>query len=232
MNRIVAIFLLTVSIPAFSQNTKESVDPFTKIDVFGPFEVELIKSDKNGYTIDYRGYDAENIIREVNRGQLKLKLRNKHYFNEWTNDYPRSRYIKVKVYYTDLQEVRAQAGAIVSAQEVLKSKNLSLHGGMGAEMNLAILSKNLYTKVTMGATVELEGRVENLDVKASMGGLLKASRLESKTAYIDATMGADVDVRALDEIEISAGFGAVVNYTGGPTVRHANKNFGAEVRGN
>lgn len=232
MKQFTILLFLAFSATVFSQPDKEFADPFTKIDVFGPFEVELIKAEKSSYTIDYRGFDSDNVFREVNRGQLKLKLRSKHYFNEWSNDYPRSRYIRVKVYYTELQEVRAQAGAIVSAKEVLKSKNLSLHGGMGAELNLVVVSKNLFTKVTMGATVDLEGRVENLDVKASMGGVLKASQLESKTAYVDASMGAEVDVRATEEIEVSAGFGASVNYTGGPTVRQTSKNFGAEIRGN
>jgi hypothetical protein len=232
MKRILAFFLITASLSVFAQKSAETVEAFTRIDVFGPFEVELIKADKDAVELDYRGFDRDNIVREVSRGQLRLKLRNKHYFNEWTSDYPRSRYMRVKVYYTDLQEVKAQAGAIVTTYEVLKSKNLAIHGGMGAELRMDILSKNLFTKVTMGAIIELEGRTDNLDVKASMGGVLKASQLYSKNVLVDASMGAEVDVRAIEEIEVNAGFGASVDYTGGPNVRHTNKNFGGEVRGN
>lgn len=99
-------------------------------------------------------------------------------------------------------------------------------------MRLDVLAKNLYTKINMGAIVELEGQTERMEVKANMGAILKASRLDSKIAYVSANMGAEVDVRATEEIEISAGFGSTVDYTGGPTVRHTSKNFGAEVRGN
>ena len=47
-------------------------------------------------------------------------------------------------------------------------------------------------------------------------------------------MGADVMVNVTEELEASAGFGAQVDYIGGPAVRHTSKNFGGEVnrRGN
>jgi hypothetical protein len=115
---------------------------------------------------------------------------------------------------------------------VLKSRNLALQSSMGAEMRMDVLAKNLITKVTMGGIMDVEGKSETLDIKANMGGVLKASHLESKLVYVSASMGAEVDVRATDEIEINAGFGAIVNYTGDPSVRHTTKNFGAEVRGN
>lgn len=232
-NSLFSLLFILFGLVGFGQKSPETVESFNKIDVFGPFKVELIKADKVAIEMDYRGIDRDDIITEVRNEQLRLKVRNKHYMNEWTsNDYPRSQYIKVRVYYTELKEVEAQAGAEVFSNEILKSKNLGLECSMGAEVRLNILSKNLYAKVNMGGMLELEGRTEIVDVKANMGGMLRASRLESKSAFVDASMGAEVQVRATQEIEVNAGFGAVVNYTGGPNVRHTSKNFGAEVRGN
>jgi hypothetical protein len=231
MIRLFSLLFILASFSAIAQKS-ENTPEFTKIDVFGPFEVELIKSEKNEVQIDYRNFSKDNVIREISRGELKLKVRNKHYVDEWTSDYPRSRYMKVKIYYSELNEVKAQAGAIVFTKGTLKSKNLALHSGMGAELEMNILSKNLYVKVTMGGVAELEGQTENMEVKASMGGEMKASRLESRRTYVDASMGAEVRVWATEEIDVNAGFGADVSYIGGPSVRHSNKNFGAEVRGN
>ncbi|MCU0398075.1 MAG: DUF2807 domain-containing protein [Cyclobacteriaceae bacterium] len=232
MKHLFFVISLIISTLGYSQKSVEKFDSFDKIDVFGPFEVELIKADKNEVVMDYRGFDRDNIISEVSRGELQLKLRNKHYMNEWTSDYPRSRYVKVTVYYTELTDIKAQAGAEVYTVDVLKSRNLALQSSMGAEMRMDVLAKNLITKVTMGGIMDVEGKSETLDIKANMGGVLKASHLESKLVYVSASMGAEVDVRATDEIEINAGFGAIVNYTGDPSVRHTTKNFGAEVRGN
>jgi len=102
---------------------------------------------------------------------------------------------------------------------------------MGAEVSLDVLAKNLYLKSTMGAVARLSGHTEYMEVKSTMGGVIKAAQLQSKTAYIKASMGAEVFVFVTDEIEVAAGLGAVVDYMGSPGVRHTNTNFGAEVRG-
>lgn len=231
MKYLITFLILVVSFSAHAQKAVESVDSFTKIDVFGPFEVELIKADRELLELDYRGIEPENIVAEVSRGELKLKLRNKHYMNDWkSDDYPRSKYVRVRVYYSELNEIHAQAGAEVFSKSTIKSRNLALECSMGAEMDLDIIAKNLYAKANMGAVVKLTGQAETFEAKANMGGVLKASQLLSKVVYVNANMGAEVKVNVLEEIKISAGFGATVDYTGSPNVRHTNKNFGAEVR--
>ncbi|MBX2945619.1 MAG: DUF2807 domain-containing protein [Cyclobacteriaceae bacterium] len=230
MKHLITLLILITGLSATAQKSTETIGSFTKIDVFGPFEVELIKADRESLELDYRGIDPEHIVTEVNRGELKLKLRNKHYMNEWKDDFPRSKYIRAKVYYTELTDLRAQAGAEIFSQGTLKSRNLALDCSMGAVMQLDVVSKNLYTKANMGAEVNLTGQAETFEVKANMGAVLKASQLLSKIVYVNANMGAEVKVKALDEIEVSAGFGATVDYTGNPNVRHTNRNFGAEVR--
>ncbi|HRJ28366.1 MAG TPA: head GIN domain-containing protein [Cyclobacteriaceae bacterium] len=230
MKYFISLLILIASLSVKAQKPNETIGSFSKIDVFGPFEVELIKADSESLALDYRGVDPEDIVAEVSRGELKLKLRNKHYMNEWKDDFPRSKYIRARVYYTELTDVRAQAGAEVFSTSTLKSRNLALDCSMGAEMQLDVISKNLYTKATMGAVIKLTGQAETFEAKANMGAELKASQLLSKVVYVNANMGAEVKVNALEEIEISAGFGATVDYTGSPNVRHTNRNFGAEVR--
>lgn len=225
--------ILVWLVPACALGQKKVLNPesFSAIEVFGPFKVELIKSDKNRIEIYFEDIDSDDVVAEVSRNTLKLKLRNRHYFNDWESEKAWDDYIRVKVYYTDIDEIKAQAGAIVSATGRLKSKNLAIDSGMGAEVSLDVLAKNLYLKSTMGAVARLSGNTEYMEVKSSMGGVIKAAQLQSKTAYIKASMGAEVFVFVTDEIEVAAGLGAVVDYMGSPGVRHTNTNFGAEVRG-
>ncbi|MDL5049463.1 DUF2807 domain-containing protein [Oscillatoria amoena NRMC-F 0135] len=207
------------------------MEQFNTLDIFGPFHVELIHSDQNRIELDYHGIDSENVIAGVSRNTLRLKLRNKQYFHDWGSESKRrSEYIRAKVYYTDIDQINAQAGAIVTTTSQLKSKNLIIECSMGAEVSLEILSKNFYLKSNMGAITRLNGYTEYLEVKSSMGGVVKATRLQSKVAYVKASMGSEVFVCATDELEVSAGLGAVVDYTGSPTVRHTNSNLGAEIR--
>lgn len=230
MRKILVSLTFLISIASSAQENAIAIGPFTRIDIFGPFQVELIKADNNAMAME--DVDSDHIIQEVRNGELRLKFRNKHYIDTWTSDgYPRQ-YIHAKIYYTELSEVRAQAGAEVFSEGIIKTRSLTLDCSMGAKMDMEVLTKEVYANVKMGAIVDLEGATKSLEVKASMGGIINANRLASSTTLVNARMGAEVNVNAGKEIEVNAGFGAVVNYSGDPTVRHTHKNFGAEVSGN
>ena len=231
MKQVLILLTVLISIASSAQENAVPIGSFTSIDIFGPFKVELIKSDKDAIDME-DDIDRHHIIREVRNGKLRLRFKNKHYIDSWTSDGSSRHYIHAKLYYTGLNEIRAQAGAEVYSEGVLLAKALTLDCSMGAKMDMEVLSKEVHTTVSMGAIVDLAGATKNLEVKASMGGVVNARRLASSTTLVNARMGAEVDVNASKEIEINAGFGAMVNYAGDPTVRHTHKNFGAEVRGN
>jgi hypothetical protein len=231
---VLALFLAIGSV-GYSQKTTLKLTSFNGVDAFGPFEIELIKSEIEYIEIDYRGIDKEKVISEVQRGVVKLKLKTSHFFSDWDeHEYRKSEYVLVKVYYKDIDIIEAQAGALVTSRERLKSKYLTIESSMGAEVTLDVIVKEINTKTTMGGILDISGQAEKLEAYANMGGVLKASHLESKIVFVKATMGADVIVNVIDELEASAGFGAVIDYVGGPSVRHTNKSMGGEVhrRGN
>jgi len=222
--------LLLISTLGFSQKSQKELSGFKALDVFGPFDIELIKSDKEYAEIDLNGIDQEDVLIEVQKDILKLKIKNRHYFSEWRDDsHRKADYVTVKIYYRDIDVLEAQAGAVVYSKQTLKSKYLHLECSMGAEVKLDILSKEVEAISNMGGVLELSGQTEEFDVKANMGGVLKASHLESKIVYVKASMGADVIVNVIEELDASAGFGANVDYVGGPTVRHTSSNMGGEV---
>ncbi|MFZ2905815.1 MAG: head GIN domain-containing protein [Cyclobacteriaceae bacterium] len=228
---IVLIFIVS---NAWAQRMTRELSSFRDIDIFGPFEVTLVKSDKEKAEIDFRGIDKEDVIVDAEKGVLKLKIKNRHYIDDWKNDRQHHKYILVTVYYTDIDMIEASAGAVVTTDGTLKSKYLSVDCTMGAEVTLDIFTEKAELISNMGAVLEVTGQTNHIEVNANMGGVLKAAHLESKTAYVKANMGADVTVNVMEELEASAGFGAQVEYIGGPSVRHTSKNFGGEVnrRGN
>lgn len=223
------VFLSIISATAFSQKTSLQIPSFTEVDVFGPFDVKLIKSESERADIDFNGIEKEDIIYEYKNGVLRLKMKNSHYMDEWKNDSRHSKYVLVNVYYKDIDIIDAGAGALVTSRELVKSKYLSVDCAMGAEVTLDILAKKVQAIANMGGVLTLTGQTEHLEVKANMGGVLKASQLESKTVYVKANMGADVIVNASEEIDVTAGFGASVDYVGSPSVRNTSSNFGGEV---
>lgn len=230
MKRLFSIvFLAFFTTVGFGQKTTLQIPSFTDIDVFGPFDVRLIKSESERAEIDFNGIDKEDLIYEFKSGTLRLKMRNSHYMDEWKNDSRHSKYVLVTVYYKDIDVVEAGAGAVVTSKEEVKSKYLLVECTMGAEVTLDIRAKKVEAVSNMGGILDLSGVTEHLEAKANMGGVLKAAHLESKTVYVKANMGADVTVNASEEIDISAGFGATVDYVGSPSVRNSSTNFGGEV---
>jgi hypothetical protein len=226
-------FFTTFSALVSAQQSKKDLAHFTVIDAFGPFEIELIKSDHESIDINYRGIKSEDLIVDVHNEVLKLKIKNRHFINEWkssSNDYYRNDdYVKVKIYYKDIDAIEIEAGSKVFSRETLKSKNLELIANMGAEVDLELLSQNVGIQSSMGAIIKLSGRTENLEIRTSMGTEIRTTSLKAKKAYIKASMGSAVRVSVTDEIDASAGWGAVIDYEGGPTVHRSSTSMGAEI---
>jgi hypothetical protein len=224
------IFLFClISLVGYSQ--KEELNPFTAIDVFGPFEIELIKADKEGIDMKAINVDKDDLTVEVHRGQLILKLRTRHFLTDWDSDkFKNEPRIKTKIYYKQLDDIKIAAGASLESEEIIESKKLVIEGSMGAETDLKTKAETMYVRSSMGATMNLRGETDFLEVKANMGAVLNATRLESKSVLVRASMGSDVNVFASEEVDIDASMGASVRYSGEPTVRHTNTKIGADVR--
>jgi hypothetical protein len=229
MKKISVLLFCLISLAGYSQ--KQELNPFTEIDVFGPFQIELIKSDKEAIDMEVINVDKNDLTVEVHRGQLVLKLRTRHFFSDWDSDkFRKEPRIKTKIYYKELDELKIAAGGTIESAEAVQSKKLVIEGSMGSEIDLITSSETIYVRASMGATVNLRGQTDFLEVKANMGSVLNANRLESKSAYVKASMGSDVSIYASEEIDIDAAMGASVRYSGEPTVRHTNTKIGADVQ--
>jgi hypothetical protein len=223
------LLLSLISLTGYSQ--KQELNPFTSIDVFGPFQIELIKSDHEAIDMQVIHVDKNNLTVEVHRGQLVLKLRGRHFLTDWDSDkFRKEPRIKTKIYYKELDELKIAAGGSVESSEPVKSKKLVIECSMGSEIDLAVTAETMYVRSSMGATVNLRGQTDFLEVKANMGAVLNANRLESKSAFVKANMGADVSINATEEVDIDASMGASVRYSGDPTVRHTNRKIGADIQ--
>jgi Putative auto-transporter adhesin, head GIN domain len=217
------------SVPAQIERVK--VQDFNVMYVFGPFKVDLIKSDVNKMEIDYNGMDAEEVLIKSKEGELSIKLRNRNFFDFSNNDWERRnhRYAKVTIYYKEIMALEARAGAIVRANETIMANDLFLVCKMGAEMRLDINTKKLELESSMGSAVNLTGKAEVVKIKSKMGSSVDASYLQSQEVTVSSSMGSEVSVFAEKELDASADFGASITYKGNPAKKHASRFLGAEV---
>ena len=178
---LLSLSILGAVLTANSQRYQNiEINSFKSIDVFGAFDIELIKADKEDIQIDYNGVHRDNVVVDIYRDKLKLKLKNRHYIDEWTSsshEYRPSRNVKVKIYYKEIESIAANAGANIQSDEVFKLKELEINAGMGAIVNLKVNCRNIIVKTSMGSEVFMKGKAEELEVNANMGGVLNASAL-------------------------------------------------------
>jgi hypothetical protein len=228
MTRILFALLCCLPAALSAQRHAFNTEPFAALEVFGPFDVELVQADVHRIEIDYRGVSPDDVVVGVRKGALRLKLRNRFYLSEWIPGNWESQ-IRVKIYCTGIDEVKAQAGALVAAVGRLESKSMVVESSMGAEVSLDIRAEDVQVRANTGGVVRLGGDAGHADIKSTMGGVVKARRLQSRTASVYASMGGEVSVLVLDELNVNASFGSVVDYTGSPDVRYFRSDFGAAV---
>ncbi|MBX7126640.1 MAG: DUF2807 domain-containing protein [Cyclobacteriaceae bacterium] len=232
MKRSILLSLLFLSIATFSfaQLKEVTTGPFESFKAFGPFKVTLIKSSNPHMEIDYNGINSDDVEILTRNHEVSLKIKTRHYWDWDFEDRFDGRYMQVKLYYKELENIEGRAGARIWSEGTLTASHLSIVGKMGAEIELTLDAQQVELEASMGAEVELVGKAERFYVEAKMGTEVKASHLECESVEASASMGADVSVYAAKELDANAGFGAEVRYAGDPMVKHTNTNFGADVR--
>src|SRR5258706_12293477 len=109
-----------------------------------------------------------------------MKLRSKHFWDDWHDSGRQQRYVKVTVYFKKLKKIDVQAGATVSSDFIISSPSLVLISKMGAEMRLDVKTNDLELDSGIGSAVDFTGTTEYLELYPKMGSTLNA--IHSETA--------------------------------------------------
>ena len=228
--RLFIFLLLLIAFTATHAQTHEiRVSQFTDISVFGPFKVKLIKAQSCRAEIDYNGIDAGDVTTKCNGDELQIKIRNRGFFNDYSDHKGNRPQAIVTIYYTSLESIEIKGGASLRAADPIISPKLTLVSQMGAEVRLQLQVKELYLESSMGSEVELSGSANAAKIKAKMGTEVDASALKCQEVTVSASMGADVTVFAERELNASANFGASISCKGNPPHKHTSGFFGADV---
>lgn len=225
---IVLLLLPILRVAAQPKRTYQFSESFTRVSVFGPFKVTLVPSDKNELILNYEKIDPDDVVTEIDDDRLVLKMRNRKYLDDWRENRG-SDYVNVILHYNSLDEISVKAGAVVSNESFLVSRNLLIESDMGAQVNLNVKAKNLYIKCNMGSDNRITGKTDLMDIKAGMGSMLNAGDLAARSCFIKASMGAEVKVQVTEELVANASMGAVVHYNGNPVKTDFTTALGGEV---
>ena len=219
MKKIYIITLLT-SATLFSQTElSKTLGEFSELKVYDLINVELFKGVEDKIIISGKNTKDVSIVQRNNILKIKMKI-NKKFKGAET---------KVKIYYTSLDVIDANQGAIVTIKEPIEKYELTLKAQEGARIIASAKTKRLTVRSVTGGIVTTFGTTAKQDIDIRTGGLFFGDRMEAENTNLKIRAGGEANVRTLKILEVSIFSGGDVFIYGSPKQLKQQKVFGGRI---
>ena len=167
---LVFLFLITELTAQKKDIKKLTIGPFFGLKVYSGLEVRLISSNINKAII--YGKNSDNVIVTLHKDILKIKL------SVLSALKPGSTYIDL--YHSNhLNKIKVHQGSKLSADKVLKQKQLELEATTGATIMLDAITERTKVIVSTGGLTYLKGETSFFDLKGNTGGICEAENFKA-----------------------------------------------------
>ena len=219
MKKIYIITLLT-SATLFSQTElTKTLGEFSELKVYDLINVELFKGEENKIIISGKNTKDVSVVQRNNILKIKMKI-NKKFKGAET---------KVKIYYTSLDVIDANQGAIISAKETIEKYELTLKAQEGARVIASAKTKRLIVRSVTGGIVTTSGSTAKQDIDIKAGGLFFGDKMEAENTNLKIRAGGEANVRTLNVLEVNIFSGGDVFIYGSPKQLKQQKVFGGRI---
>ena len=207
MKKLIYVFVFLISSSLFAQKTIETkVGDFNEIKVYDLIEVTLIHSTENKIVIKGKNVDEVDYVNKG--GKLKLRMKLDNLFNGDETF--------IEVYYTKLDIIDGNEGAIISTNEAIKQDFIELKGQEGAELRIDLEVNKLEVKSISGAVINTSGKANSQDISINSGGNYLGEDLESQTTTVSVRAGGIANVNASKTVDATAQAGGTIRVYGNP----------------
>ncbi len=219
MNKKYYIILL-LSTQLFSQTPiTKTLGEFSQLKVYDLINVSLIKSDQNKIIISGEQADAVRIVQKNNTLKVKMKV-DKMFSGAKTN---------LKLYYTSIDEVDANEGAVVTIEEPIKQYELTLKAQEVSKITAVVETKVLNVKSITGSVINTTGNSERQQLNIRTGGIYKGSKTKAQNTTLFIKAGGIAEVKTTDVLDVKIFSGGDVFIYGTPKQLKQNRLFGGRV---
>ena len=136
---------------------------------------------------------------------------------------------RVKLYYTSLDIIDANQGAVVFSKGRIKQYELVLKAQEGAQIKADVDTKSLVVKSVTGAKVSTSGRSNHQDVNIRAGGVYKGANITVENTDLDIKFGGEADVNTSNVLDVAIFSGGDINIFGTPKQLKQRKIFGGRI---
>lgn len=212
--------LLLVCTQIFAQTPiTKTLGEFSELKVYDLINVSLIKSDQNKIVISGEHAQDVRIVQKNNTLKIRMKL-DKMFNGEDTN---------VKLYYTSVDKIDANEGAIIIAKDPIKQYELELKTQEGGQISAQVNTKLLIVKSVTGGVVNTVGYTEKQQLNIRTGGQYNGSKTEAQHTSLFIKAGGVAKVNTVKVLDVKIFSGGDVLIYGTPKQLKQNKLFGGRI---
>ena len=221
MKKIFTIVVIMIGLVVTGQNTVEkAVGEFKELKVYDLIEVELIKSKKNKVVVT--GKNTEDVVVVNKNGKLKIKMNLEESYD--------GNNTTVKLYYTSVDILDANEGAVISSKDKIKQFEIELRAQEGGRINVALKVQTVSIKSVTGGIIETSGKSEKQDISINTGGVYKGKELKTVTTRVVIRAAGEADVNASDLVDVKIRAGGDVFIYGNPERVDESRVIGGRIK--
>lgn len=206
-----------------------AVSGFSTLKVSSGVQVFLTQGDTESVRIQAKGFAKNDIIAEVDGGELKLSIRLQGWLGNNRANRNTGRYVKAYLTARQLTDITVASGAQLTGESPFKATKLGVHSKSGAEISLRVVATDVDISAGAGANADVSGEAQTVTAMASGGATLRAGELRAKTCQAEATSGADVRVFADNELFLKASTGGSIHHSGSGRVVSRKTSLGGSA---
>lgn len=219
--RIVGFLLLLISTQIQAQQSVEKpTGSFNTIKIYDLIEANLIPSTENKVVIS--GSNPEDVSIVQNGKTLKIRMNLKKLF--------KGSDIEVAIYYTNLEVIDANEGAIVTANNLINQDKLELRVQEGASIDANLEVDYLKVRAVTGGVIATKGEANNQDISIYTGGIYNGESLSTKTTTVSINAAGEANVRASENVDAKIRIGGSVYVYGNPKTIIENIALGGKLK--
>lgn len=204
ISTILLSFLFTLT--TISQTIEKNVGDFNEIKVFDLIEANLIPSDHNKVVIKGKNTQSVKVIN--NNGLLKLRMELEQRF-DGTETF-------VEVYYTNIDIIDANEGAIIVSSEAIEQNKIELRSQEGGMIKVGLQVDFVKVKAVTGGIIESSGLAKIQEITINTGGIFEGADLKTQDTKIRVTAAGEAEINATEKVDIKITAGGNVVVYGNP----------------
>lgn len=217
-----ATAMLLVFVPTVNSQITEKRDlpEFHSLNISSEIDAELILSEKEGIDLEIENANPLNLISEVKKGVLTVKMK--------TGSYKKA-VLKVKIHFKDLKEIESTGKASVWSQEDIYLDELSIRLYNGGATRLRLYCDDVDINISQGSILTLKGEGKLQKVKVNTKATYSGYEFESEKAIVSSSSYAKAKVHVSNYLEAKASSGGFIGFVGNPARVERKTSLGGEV---